>query len=384
MTSLDPVSRLPCHDLGASYASRKPVHTYDNRNAWNKISPLLFPGTSIVLVYTIAVFCLKKISRNRIAPPSLPIITLGITLPIVLYNIAYIIAGWGIHKHSSPNFCDPYQDVLRNLLQDGRVAKRVSVLANGYLVDTMVVCSEKNLGNGRFVIYSNANNQLYEGSSDMILNLADKLEATAVLYNYASTGRSSGRLPNREAMVASHQSMHSFVATLGAKEIVDIGLSIGCGVQGVSLKHYQLNKDVRYVFVKIQPFADLSMLVGEILSRPLGFALWLLKWNYSSIDSSRALEHHEIIIQTGILENNNNSYEEIKESSKVIGDGVISKQGALATVLLDDSTCSKENKTFLIINELHGHFPKNLAGPINEQLLKLNKAAVAIAGAAEE
>jgi len=364
-------------ELRASYPPQTPVHIYESGNKWVRLSKdVVFHGSSLILVYTIATFCLKKISKNYLSPPVFPKIVVVVILPIGLYNIAYIIPGWLIHLHSNPFFFrivgindDDLNRIREDFFSDERVVKRVSVQANGYSIDTLIVGRKENLDSGRFIIFSHGNGEFYEGLGEDYLILADKLKATAIFYNYASTIRSSGLLPNRVAMLASHQAMLSFAEKLGAKEIVDFAHSIGGGVQGESLKHYPLKDDVKYVFVKHKTFANLSTFVNDIMPRPFGFqpfgpAIRFLNWNYSSVESSRDLRHPEIIIQKGRLRDRTKSYEIITDSDQVAGDGVITEQGALAKVLLDDPDCPKDKKTFVIVRI---KIPEEIAKLINEQ-----------------
>ncbi|NGX51221.1 MAG: hypothetical protein K1060chlam2_01083 [Chlamydiae bacterium] len=354
-------------ELKASYPPSPPLHIYESGNRWVRIilkdfiiNDLFFHGSSIVLVYTIATFCLKKISRNRLAPPALPMSTLWITLPVGFYNIAYIGTGWVVHAHSYPLFRPEYDlDAERGTYQIAkyewssiskeRKLKRFTIQADGYVIDALMVGREENLGKHNFIIYLHGNSESYEMLDERKLKLADELEAIAVFYNYPSTIRSSGWFPNLKAMVASHQAMHAFVKELGAEVVIDFAHSIGCGVQGESLKRYPLNDDVKRVVVKHKTFGELATLVNDLMFWPLGTVVRLLRWNYSSVESSRNSKDPELIIQQGKDIGEYVPFEQITDSKRLVSDGLITAKGSLAKALLDDPNCPKDNKVFIIV-----------------------------------
>ena len=186
------------------------------------------------------------------------------------------------------------------MFQKGREVKRITIKANGYLLDALILGRKENLGNGRWIVFSNGNAELYERVSEEKLKMADNLNANILLYNYASTGRSEGSLPNRQAILASHRAMLSFLEKeIKATEIIDFAHSIGGGIQGENLKTYPLKSGVKYVFVKHMTFATLSNLAGKLIGRVAGVAVRFLNWDYSSVESSKNLAHPEIIIQQG-------------------------------------------------------------------------------------
>ena len=199
------------------------------------------------------------------------------------------------------------------------------------------------------MIFSNGNNEGYESRGEDYIRLADKLNANVILYNYAFTGRSGGHLPNREAILASHQSMLSFAEKeLQAKEIIDYAYSIGGGVQGTSLNHYPLNDDVKYVFVKHKTFASLSELLSDIRSPLLGFAIRGLNWNYSSVLSSKKLKHPEVIFQKG-----KTNYQIMTNTNELVDDESNIARRSLAKALYDDPKCPKGKKTFVTVTGGH-------------------------------
>jgi hypothetical protein len=344
--------------LRSSSPPQTPIYTYESGSKWVRLSKdIIFNGSSLALVYTIAIFCLKKLSRSTLNPPSLPKQVVWLTLPIALYNNVYIIAGWLIHPASLPFFFPlarlieeiDLDEMRESFFREGREVKRVSVQANGYLIDTLIVGKRENLGNGRFIIFSNGNGEVYEARRNDYLELADHLQATIIFYNYASTGRSGGFLPNHEAILVSHQAMHAFAREeLGAKEIIDFGHSIGGGIQGENLKTMPLDRKVQYVFVKHMTFATLS---GEAqgMVGTIGAAIPYLNWEYSSVESSKALQHREIIVQQGRVTKN----QEMTHVSELTErDPVILGNESLAKALFEDPTCCK-NKSFILVGEGH-------------------------------
>jgi len=363
-------------ELKASYPPQTPVLIYESGNKWVRLSKdVVFHGSSLILVYTIATFCLKKISKNYLAPPVFPKIVVWITIPLTLYNIAYIIAGWLIHPPSVPfSFSDSLDEDREAFFSTERVAKRVSVQANGRLIDTMIFAKKENLENHRrWIIFSNGNCGRYETKKHFYFDLADKLNANIIFYNYPSTGRSSGWFPNHNAVLASHRAMHALVKKLGATEIVDFGLSLGGGIQGESLKDFPFEENIKYVFVKRMTFAILSEQV-KTMFRPFGliggFALPLLNWDYSGAESARTLPHPEIIIQHGesygVYDINN-----LPLSDQVGHDGLIPASQSYAKVILDDPNCRKDKKIFALVGENHRDYMygyNKIATLINEQL----------------
>jgi hypothetical protein len=136
---------------------------------------------------------------------------------------------------------------------------------------------------------------------------------------------------------------------IGAKEIIGYGHSIGSGVQSDALKTHELKKDIKYVFVKSRTFSDLSTVASTLASKPLGFLVKMLGWNMDCVESSKNLQAPEIIMQTA----NVKKYEELKDSSKIINDGIITANASLAKALLEDNQYPRKNKVFIGMRETH-------------------------------
>lgn len=277
-----------------------PIYTYENGHSWARLAKnIIFNGSSIALIYSISRYCIKIISRGHINLPQVSKKCFWAILPFGLYNNLYVIVGRLIHPatHMSGQ---GLEEAREEFLGQGREVKRVSIKANGYVIDAVIMGKKENLGNGRWIIFSNGNGQHYENFDKLKLLFADSMKANIILYNYASTGRSSGKLPNREAILASHRAVLSFAeGAIGATEIIDFAHSIGGGIQGENLKKYPLKGDVKYVFVKNKTFSSVSTIASRVFGLIGTGAIRLLNWEYSSVESSRLLQHSEIIIQQG-------------------------------------------------------------------------------------
>ena len=174
-----------------------------------------------------------------------------------------------------------------------------------------------------------------------------------MIFNYGGVGASSG-IPNRQTMAKTYRAMLTFLEDqkdgIGAKEIIGYGHSIGGGVQGDALNEHKLKPNVKYVFIKNKTFSNLSKTVSCLLSKPLGFLIWIFGWNIDSVKSSKKIQAPEIIIQTTCEKVD---AKEIKDSSKIVCDGPIYAEASLAKALLDDPSCPKDQKTFIGTNKSH-------------------------------
>jgi len=242
-----------------------------------------------------------------------------------------------------------HADISRSKIHlDGDLKyKRFTVEVDGYKIDAVIVGKASSLTNGRWMLVSNGNSQLYEdllsGDSD-VKRILSAINGNALLFNYPGVGASSG-LPNRYAMSKAYQTMLTLLEDkidgIGAKEIIGYGHSIGGGVQGDALETHKLKSDVRYVFIKGRTFSTLSTVVSTRKNPFLGLVVKILGWNMSSIDSSKKLQVSEIILQT------------TDDRSVAIHDGVIPAEATLAKALLECNECPKENKVFIALQEKH-------------------------------
>jgi len=266
--------------------------------------------------------------------------------------------------------------------------KRITVEVNGTSIDGYIVGQEKTLGNGRWVLHSNGNGEMYEmglafeGSSKGYHSMLKKLNANGLFFNYSGVGDSGGA-PTRPELVAAYQGMLRYLEDdkkgLGAKEIIAHGHSLGGGVQGEALKNYSLSNKIKYLFVKDRTFYDLCAAIAGMFNAAVAFLAKIFCWNISSVETSKGMKSPEVIIQTA----SSKDYEEIKKASDVIGDGVISGEGSHAKKLLSDPQCPKANKKFIGVSKIPGDdahcesLKWSKLAPIFEKQLKLQPAQAA-------
>lgn len=268
--------------------------------------------------------------------------------------------------------------------------KRISVKVDGYTIDAAIVGQAKTLENGRWVLSSNGNGELYEQKFDdySFGKILSELNANTIVFNYPGVGASTG-MPSREAMAKAYRVMLHFLEDsengIGAKEIIGYGHSIGGGVQGDALNDHELKEDIKYVFVKRQTFSTLSSIASKLASKILpkkvskflpnkvsealvGTLVSALGWNMGSVNSSKKLKAPEIILQTA----NVCCYTDISNNPELIeGDGIIPAEASLAKELLKDETSFSGNKYFLGIPEGHNSSLQNtkfLTNQIKEML----------------
>jgi Chlamydia CHLPS protein (DUF818) len=300
-----------------------------------------------------------------------------IIFPVGIYKLLHALAGKvALLPASSPSLIK----IPKNHADESRSSislegdwkyKRITVEVDGYKIDAMIVGQAATLNNGRWVLASNGNGEFYEDKlSGNLQHILGAVYANAIVFNYPGVGASSG-LPGREAMTKAFRALLTFLEDkkngIGAEEIIAYGHSIGGGVQGDALKAHELKKDVKYVFVKSRTFSNLSTEASLGFAKPFGFLVKILGWNMDSVESSKKLKAPEIILQTA----NVVGYEELKDSSKIIDDGVIPAKASLAKALLEDDKCPKENKIFIGMQEGHNsgvYDPSFLAGKINALL----------------
>ena len=350
-------------ELESSSPPDVPIYTYESGSKWVRIpKELFFTGSSLALIYTMTTFCLKKISSRLESLPRLPKYVKWITNLAGAYRIIQITIGYAAHPLAFPLFFPIAKlqggdfDKMRGGFSCNHVAKRVSVVADGALLDVVVVGKKNNLIQGkRCILFSLGNAQPYE--TEMInkdyLALADRLNAVAVFYNPATCGRSSGWFPHPDKMVASHRAMLSFVEEeLGVAEIIDWGHSIGAGLQGEDIKDHPFKENKKYVFVKSKSFDNLSEMGEHFFFNGAKYPVKFFWRDYDSYASSKNLQHPEIIIQQGTHPESGyrvlNNVSQLKDS-----DGVIPAKCSLAKAILEDAECPKDKKTLLTASKSH-------------------------------
>ena len=301
-----------------------------------------------------------------------------IIFPIGIYNLVHSLIGKIVLPASSPSFLMGLPENYVNKRRAGIPLhgdwkyKRLVIEVDGYKIDALIMGKAGTLSNGRWMLSSNGNGEFYEDKANChnFKEILSEIKGNAIVFNYPGVGASSG-MPNRQAMANAYRAMLNFLEDkergVGAKEIIGYGHSIGGGVQGDALETHDLKEDVKYVFVKSRTFSDLSSVASILAGKPLGFLAKVFGWNMSSVESSKKLQVPEIIIQTAKVKES----EEIKNSSKIIHDGIIPAEASLAKILLEDKECPRENKVFIGIKEGHNYPLKNLkflAGKIEEFL----------------
>lgn len=254
--------------------------------------------------------------------------------------------------------------------------KRIGIEVDGYHVDVVLMGKTSTLANGKWVLQSNGNGELYEYgrfASRSFKQILTDTNSNALVFNYPGVGASSGT-PNQEILVKVYKALLTFLEDaekgVGAKKIIGMGFSIGGGVQGEALKTHTLSSRVKYLFIKDRSFSEIARVPETLPSRVmqfLGKLIRLLGWNLDSATSSKALKAPEIILQTAQVKR----YTELQNSKCIIGDAVISAEASLAKTLLDDPQCDKKNKVFIGVPEMHNEHlsdPKYLARVMNKKI----------------
>lgn len=314
-----------------------------------------------------------------------------IIAPIGVYKLAKrIVWKTAIIAAATPILCGKSSDwpqQLRNSvdIEESRWRyKRITVEVNGNQVDAMIVGKEDTLNNGRWVLASNPNADCYEQligeQGTDFRRMLNNLKGNALIFNYPGVGSSQGA-PNQKTLANTHKAMLSLLESkrkgIGAKEIVVYGHSIGGGVQARSLSTHKFRKDIKYVVVSSRTFSSLSSAFGNIVRKVekrglqrLGFnttqgsladrfatkagkiaelVVKIFGFEMNSIEVSRNLPVPEVILQTATVEET----EVLRNSSKIIDDGVIPAEASLAKAILDDPSFPKTNKIILGIQEWH-------------------------------
>lgn len=254
-----------------------------------------------------------------------------------------------------------------DLKQEGWEYKRLTIAVDGYHIDATILGKPSTLGNGRWMLYSNGQQELYEEKLSnekhgvKFRQILSKIEGNAIIFNYPGVGSSSG-LPSKQAMTKAYLAMLKFleddVNGIGAKQIIGYGYSMGGAVQGEALKAHTLKEGINYVFVKDRTFSDLSKtaaswfkpnLLTYLINQLLSSLVKILGWNMNTTVSSKKLEAPEIIMQTAKVEN----YTILENSSLITHDKIIASKASLAKALLDDKSCPKTSKTFIGMKETH-------------------------------
>jgi hypothetical protein len=266
-----------------------------------------------------------------------------IFLPYGIYQLIHLLGGLAIVPAQLFKLLPEYQvdheeftNELKAVLtaRPNLVAKRISVEVDGTKVDAMILGKKENLENGRWALFSNGNGGTLENvlylHHDKFIDQIEELDTNYLIYNYQGVGKSEG-WATRDGMVNAHKAMLQFLEDtqkgVGAKEILQWGLSIGGGVQGHAMKTHQMKEGIKYVFIKNQTFSEISKVPGVLL----GLLIKIFGWEFETIESSNKMEEEgkpEIILQTA------HKFEKLK-ADDILHDGTISKESAQAYALLN-------------------------------------------------
>lgn len=310
-----------------------PIYTAPiNITAIVKASALdtLLYGIPLAALYSITTFCMTKISGRVHLPPLSKHswkVMLALT-PVFAYRLIQVIVGAIVHPAATPllrracigeNFEIMRQRVNPHHLSSYQ-AMRISALSSTrHLVDGVLFKNKAAPLKGRYMIVTPPNGASYEQLMDphnkWIIDLASRLNAHILFFNYPGAGRSSGYFPNRDAMVASHQAMLSLLEEIGATQIVDFGWSIGGGVKWRD--HLETPRPRgKYYSVDYQTFRSTSNFGREALGKRGGQAVEFLQWEYNSEEALKKSPHPHTVVQAG--------------RDQIEHDRVITKDNALA------------------------------------------------------
>jgi hypothetical protein len=280
-----------------------------------------------------------------------------IIFPISLYKFFHVLAAKiALLISSQSKYIKPaHENRNRISLSDVWKYKRITIQVDGCNVDAMIVGKADTLNNGRWVLTSGGNSELYENvlcQSTELNQMLNDIKGNALVFNYPGVGASSG-LPTRSGMEKAYRAMLAFLEDknkgIGAKEIVMYGYSMGGGTQSMGLKKHNLKEDIKYVVVKNKSYWSLEETASYLAGKILGLLLKILGWDINCAKISKKLNIPEIILQTAQV----NDYEILTDSSKIIDDGVIHRNASLAKKLLDSKSFPHKNKLILGVKENH-------------------------------
>ncbi|MDR3624438.1 MAG: hypothetical protein P4L16_04775 [Chlamydiales bacterium] len=302
-----------------------------------------------------------------------------IVFPIAFYRLLQALIGkLGLLPSSSPDlfwYGANYADLQRRticLTKEWKY-KRFSIEVDGYTIDATIMGKPSTLNNKRWVLVTGGNGEFCEDKlqNNHFKYILSSLQGNALVFNYPGVGSSTG-LPSKNAMVKAYNAMLQFLEDkehgIGAEQIIGYGYSIGGGVQGEALKAHKLKEDVKYVFIKNRTFSSLSDEASALMgSSFFGFLIKLFGWELDSVESSRKLSAHEIVLQAANKKEFNAQcmhaqMTDRSHSIQIVGDGIIAARASLAQALLNDPECSMANKTIIAS-------PENHWSPLNSDLI---------------
>jgi hypothetical protein len=238
--------------------------------------------------------------------------------------------------------------------------KRISVQVDGCLIDAMLIVRDSTAENGKWFLHSNTNSDFYElhkHYTTTAKKLAFSLDTNILLFNHPGVGASQGSF-TRETIAKTYQTMLHFLEDkergIGANTIIAKGFCLGGNIQGEALKDYELQPEIKYVFIKDRSAFDFSKAASRVSLCWIGKLLDLCGWNMDTLSSSKRLVNaHEILLHTAGV----TAAEQITDPDLLIDDGVLAKEETLGYHILknqDQSFTKKlENTTVLGIPEFH-------------------------------
>lgn len=281
---------------------------------------------------------------------------------------------------------------IKNWLKDHPkyCGKRVSINANGNLIDVFLLGKRENFFSGRWMLFTHGRRDFAEQAflDNCHNGRVDALNTNLVFFNYPGVACSKGDYHRNELMASFLGALQFIEEKIQAKEIICFGVSLGGFIQGHAFNYQQPKKDITRVSVKFQTgkkmtdvgaqekfTGKISEYLKYIFSRPIvgwaasyilpkdvGAGIKYYKWELNTVKSSQNLKFAEIIIQ-------NAKILEPKVREDIVDDGCFTQETSLATPLLEQQL---PNKTFIGIKSIHGAYnlltPEE-AGTINQAIL---------------
>lgn len=291
----------------------------------------------------IPTYSVETTSRvERIAVEIILGILSALFLPLGIYRLVHLFGSHAVIRAQWQSHCrEPRDTFIKKLQETGitsesspHVLKRISIAVDGKLIDAMIFGKPENLANKKWTLISNGRSDCYEkllknGYKALEADV-DALGTNILLYNYQGVGASEG-WSTREGIINAHKACLQFLedekSGIGAKEILQWGISIGGGVQGCAMESHPLKEGIKYTALKYQTFSDMSKVPNPLL----GLIIKIFGWELSSISSASKMESEEvpeIILQTSKKFNH-------VTAEDILDDGVISATSSYARKILE-------------------------------------------------
>ncbi len=265
--------------------------------------------------------------------------------PYGIYRLVHILGGLEIVRAQWMPQCRMPRDKFIKRLQENAiedpakslVLKRISISVDGRLIDAMIFGKRENLENKRWTLVSNGNSMSIEvgltKGYEELLRQVNELGTNILLYNYQGVGGSEG-WSTRDGIINAHKACVRFLEDetegVGAEELIQWGISIGGGVQGLAMASHPPKKGIKHVLLKNQTFSEISKVPGHFL----GGIIKMFGWEIGTNASSEMMEEKgipEIILQTA------SNFTHVK-AEDILDDGLISDASSYAKDLLQKKT----------------------------------------------